>query len=137
MLLNKKPDIIISGDQKVIGFKNSDNKLELYGNYIPEFMRKYWVNWFGQGENIYKKIDFKKEGLSLLTQNKKKINVNFRSKDCNADIVFNMIKKYRCPNKKVYDPFFLKSNGTILLFCADEEGECYLETYKSKRFEVR
>lgn len=133
MFLSKKPDIIFDPYHNNLGIQNKDGKLEIHSNNMSGFIKKYWSNWFGQKEIIIHKYDITETNKQIITNNGSKINICFKSLDCDADIIINPKNNQKCDAKFSITRSDLRNNGTILLFCS-KNNECIISSHNASRF---
>lgn len=112
MANSPKPDLIYDPILKVVGVKNKQNKLEIYGDKIPEFNKIYWANWFGEKEIKSYPLDTSE----FMTNNGHKLLIDYDNatiKDGKAMLQGN------------------KTKGTVLVFC--DKSLCHLKFNKNNR----
>ena len=118
MINAPKPDLIFDQTLKIVGIKNLQNKLEIYGDKIPEFNRTYWANWFGQKDADTYTIT----PNEFLMVNGHKIVLDY---DTGAVYEYNGEKTTLIKDNQ-------KSESAILVFC--NKPACYVKFNNNRRF---
>ncbi|MBP7189728.1 MAG: ComEC/Rec2 family competence protein [Rickettsiaceae bacterium] len=131
MFKSPKPDVIFDHHNNILGIKNKDEKLEIYGKRVSKFTQHYWSNWFGQKDVILTQEDISLSNKEIKTDSGKTIGILFEKLNCKSDIVINTTGYKRCNNYSL-NKQDIKDNGTMLIFC--NKNECLLQKANSDRF---
>jgi competence protein ComEC len=137
MFNSPKPDLIFDPSFAVIGIKNQDNELEIYGDRLPEFTSTYWANWFGQKDA--KIFPYDDSIFRFTTKHGKKITINY-SRDASkceySDVAINMNYDNVCNKGKiVLNKYLLDEIGSVLVYC--DNLKCELHYDYNTRFVFR
>jgi competence protein ComEC len=129
MMTTKSPDMIFDSEKEIIGIKNENKELEIYGTKYNSFIKDYWTNWFGLKKSRFYSKNLQQENIFFITNNGKKIVVATSKYECEkSDLFINNINDILCPlAKHNFTKQELDRYKTIAIYCNKMDSICKIQ----------
>ncbi len=97
MIKTPKPDLVFEHEKKIIGIKNQENQLEIYGSKYNSFIKDNWTHWFGLEKSTFYLENMSRANMYFLTNNDKKIYIVTSKYQCvKSDLFINNVNNRTC-----------------------------------------
>jgi hypothetical protein len=129
MIRTPKPDLVFEHEKKIIGIKNHENKLEIYGAKFNSFIKDNWTHWFGLEKTTFYLENISQTNIYFITNSGKKIYIVTNKYKCEeADLFINNINNKTCKlAKQNFVKKDLLESGVIAVYCSDPKSYCKIK----------